>query len=283
MVNAIRGTFDLLWNLILTISVWDILDIIIVAFVIYKILTIVRRTNLANIVKGIVLLLLVVWLSSLLRLNMISYLLGQAMKMGILVLIILFQPELRRFLEQVGGGSSRLNMLKRPNKNEYIEGWIESTVNACVALSETKTGVLIAFERHMSLDDFIRTGTKIDSSISAELIENIFYPNTPLHDGAVIIKNGRIVAASCMLPLSSNMNLSRELGMRHRAGIGISERTDAVAAIVSEETGSISVAVGGMLKRHLSAETLEKLLKNELMPQRNTKSNAEYRKTRVKR
>ena len=184
MVNAIKGTFDLLWNLILTISVWDVLDIIIVAFVIYKILTIVRRTSSANIIKGIVLLLLVVWLSSLLSLNMISYLLGQAMKMGILVLIILFQPELRRFLEQVGGGSSRLNVLKRPNKNEYREGWIGSTVNACVALSETKTGVLIAFERHIGLNDFIRTGTKIDSSISAELLENIFYPNTPLHDGA---------------------------------------------------------------------------------------------------
>ena len=283
MWNAVRGTVDLLWNLILTIRIWDALDILIIAFVIYKILTVVRKTSSANIIKGIVLLLIVVWLSSLLKLNMLSYLLGQAMKMGILVLIVIFQPELRRFLERMGSGSSRLNILRRYDKSEYLESCIKDTVGACVALSETKTGVLIVFERYTGLDDFAKTGTKIDSAISTDLIENIFYPNTPLHDGAVIIKGGRISAAGCMLPLSGNTNLSRELGMRHRAGIGISERTDAVAVIVSEETGSISVAIGGMLKRHLSAETFEKLLINELMPQKDSKPHVEYRKTKVKR
>ena len=146
-----------------------------------------------------------------------------------------------------------------------METAITQTVLACTDLAETKTGALIVFERANNLDMYINSGTIINADPTSELLKNIFYPKTPLHDGAVIIRDGIIAGAACMLPLSTNTNLSRDLGMRHRAGVGMSERTDAVVAIVSEETGSISVAIDGMIKRHLTPETFEKILRNELM------------------
>ena len=156
-----------------------------------------------------------------------------------------------------------------------MEQAIDQTVVACTEMSKSRTGVLIVFERKMRLDDIVRSGTTLDASVSGELLKNIFFVKAPLHDGAVVVRDGRILGAGCMLPLSRNVNLSRDLGMRHRAGIGVSESTDAVVVIVSEETGSISVALGGMLKRHLKPETLDQLLRNELIPQpeeENTKS-----------
>ena len=147
-----------------------------------------------------------------------------------------------------------------------LESAIAETVEAYASLSKDKVGALMVFERRTVLDDMLKTGTALDCRVSAELLKNLFWNKAPLHDGAVIVRNGRITGAGCMLPLSGNVNLSRDLGMRHRAGIGASENSDAVVAIVSEETGSISVAVNGMLKRHLSPETLERLLRNELMP-----------------
>ena len=148
-----------------------------------------------------------------------------------------------------------------------MEKTIAQTVLACTEMSQSRTGALIVFEREMLLDDMVRSGTVLDASVSSELLKNIFFVKAPMHDGAVIVRNGRILGAGCMLPLSKNVNLSRDLGMRHRAGIGMSENSDAVVVIVSEETGSISVAIGGMLKRHLKPETLENLLRNELLPQ----------------
>ena len=253
-----------LLNIIQTIRIWDIIDIAIVAYLIYKIITVVRKTSSGGVIKGIVLILAVMWLSSLLKLNVINYLFGQAMKLGVLVLIILFQPELRKFLEQMGSSKFR-TLLRRKVTIGNMEAAITNTVAACMDMSRKRTGALIVFEREIALVDHVKTGTRLDAQLSIELLLNVFYPKSPLHDGAVIVRDGRISAAACMLPMSSNLNLSRDLGMRHRAGIGISEVSDAVVVVVSEETGSISVAIGGMLKRHLAQDTFEKLLRNELL------------------
>jgi len=254
-------------NYIRLISISDIIDIVIVAFLIYKLMGFVRKTNLMPVFKGLVVLLVMLWLSdaSVFNLAMINWLLRNVVELGLIALVIIFHPELRRFLEKVG--SSRFTALFGGEyKTHNMESAITQTVLACSDLSRTRTGALIIFERDNQLAEPISTGTLLNADVTAELMKNIFFVKAPLHDGAVIIKNGRIAAAGCMLPMSSNMNLSRDLGMRHRAGIGMSERSDAVAVIVSEETGAISVAVDGMLKRHLSAETVETLLRKELVP-----------------
>ncbi|NLL45928.1 MAG: TIGR00159 family protein [Clostridiales bacterium] len=247
------------------VKITDILDIAIIAFLIYKIITFTVKTNTARGFKGILLIIIAMWMSSLLKLNVINFLLGKTMELGILAIIILFQPELRRILERVGSGKM-FNIFGRQLKESRIETAIVQTVLACADMSRSRIGALIIFEREIKIDDPIKTGTIINADTSAELLKNIFYPKAPLHDGAVIIRNDQIAAAGCMLPLSTNPNLSRDLGMRHRAGIGMSEVSDAVVVIVSEETGSISVSVDGMLKRHLALDTFERLLRNELMP-----------------
>ena len=168
-------------------------------------------------------------------------------------------------LERMGSGWFSEFFTASRTTPEDLEIAIEETTEAYASLSKDKVGALMVFERQNLLDDVIKTGTELDCGVSSELLKNIFWNKAPLHDGAVIVRNGRIVGAGCMLPLSGNVNLSRDLGMRHRAGIGISEHSDAVVVIVSEETGSISAAVGGMLKRHLAPETLERLLRNELL------------------
>jgi diadenylate cyclase len=208
------------------------------------------------------------WGATLLELHGISYIMGHLVNWGVLALIILFQPEIRRFLEELG--SKKLKFLGIFSHGEVLgamEHTIGQTVVACTEMSKSRTGALIVFEREILLDDMVRSGTVLDAAVSSELLKNIFFVKAPMHDGAVIVRNGRLLGAGCMLPLSKNVNLSRDLGMRHRAGIGMSENSDAVVVIVSEETGSISVAVGGMLKRHLMPETLENLLRNELLPQ----------------
>ncbi|HHU05629.1 MAG TPA: TIGR00159 family protein [Clostridiales bacterium] len=262
----LEGIFEVAWNYIQMIKITDILDIALIAFLIYKVIIFTVRTNSArSIIKGILLIIVVMWMSSLLNLNVINFLLGKTMELGILAIIILFQPELRRILERVGSGKM-LNVFGRQLKESRLETAIEQTVLACADMSKSRIGALIVFEREIKVDDPIKTGTIINADTTAELLKNIFYPKAPLHDGAVIIRNDQIAAAGCMLPLSTNPNLSRDLGMRHRAGIGMSEVSDAVVVIVSEETGSIAVAVDGMLKRHLALDTFERLLRNELMP-----------------
>lgn len=249
-----------------TIGVADIVDILIMAFIFYKLLMIVRRTSSGQVMKGVLLVIVAFVVVSAFQLRMLSYLMGKVLEWGVLALVILFQPEIRRFLEQMG--RSRIgSVFVREETPGELENAITQTVLAYTDLSKTKTGALMVFERKNQLDDAIKTGTGLDCVVNAELLKNIFWNKAPLHDGAVIVRGGRIVGAGCMLPLSGNVNLSRELGMRHRAGIGASEHSDAVVAIVSEETGSISVAVGGMLKRHLAPETLDRLLRNELLPQ----------------
>ncbi|NMA36971.1 MAG: TIGR00159 family protein [Papillibacter sp.] len=258
--NIFVGIFDY----VKLIRPSDILDILIIAFLIYKVLTFLARTGSARVFRGIVLLIGMLWLSNLLDLYVVSFIFGKTFELGILALLILFQPEVRQILERVG--SSKLTKLvTKPDIAKNMDIAINQVIQACLDMARTRTGALIIFEREISLADYIKTGTVIDSEPQAELIKNIFYPKAPLHDGAVIIQDGRLTAASCMLPLSSNPNLSRELGMRHKAGIGISESTDAVSVIVSEETGSISVSVEGILKRHLSEDTFEKILRNQLI------------------
>ena len=224
-----------------------------------------------NVVKGIALLLVVMGINAWLDLPVVSYLLGGAFEMGVIVIIVLFQPEIRRILEQVGG--SLKDIFGHPVKTQTLENAIDQTVLAFADMSKTRTGALLVFERSTNLESYIKTGTIVDASPAAELLKNLFFDKAPLHDGAVIIRNGRIAGAACMLPLSGNSNISRDLGMRHRAGIGMSERSDAVVAIVSEETGDISVAIEGILKRGLSTDTFERILRMELIPQEQEKEN----------
>ncbi len=251
---------------LLTIEVADILDIAIMVFVLYKLLALVQTTKAASLLKGLMVFMTTLFLSYLFHLNGIYYLLSRMVEVGALALVILFQPEIRRILEEMGSRRILAFFTHAENVGE-VEQTIGQTVLACTEMSQSRTGALIVFEREILLDDMVRSGTVLDASVSGELLKNIFFVKAPMHDGAVIIRHGRVLGAGCMLPLSKNVNLSRDLGMRHRAGIGMSENSDAVVVIVSEETGSISVATGGMLKRHLKAETLENLLRNELLPQ----------------
>ena len=268
MTELLRG----MWQYILTfnISIFDVLDVAIIAYIVYRVLMLVQRSRAAQVAKAILLLLVALGLSYL-QLRVINFVLSRMVEMGTLALVVVFQPEIRRFLEQLG--SSRLgDMFSREEAPPDVENAITQTVQAYTSLSKDKVGALMVFERKVPLDDIIKTGTMLDSTVAAELLKNLFWNKAPLHDGAVIVRNGHIVGAGCVLPLSGNVNLSRDLGMRHRAGIGMSENSDAVVAIVSEETGSISVAVNGMLKRHLAPETLERLLRNELLPQEESSS-----------
>ena len=249
------------------LKITDLVDVAIIVFLVYKLLSLVKSTRAENILKGVGIFLLALWLSTALELRAVSYILSHVVEWGILALIILFQPEIRQILERLGSKNIRLMRVVRPEKEiTEMEKAIDQTVVACSELSRTKTGVLMVFERNINLDDIVRTGTELDCTVVSELLKNIFFVKAPMHDGAVIVRHGRIIGGGCMLPLSRNVNLSRDLGMRHRAGIGMSENSDAVVVIVSEETGSISVAIGGMLKRHLMPETLSQLLRNELMP-----------------
>ena len=254
-------------SFLLTIEVTDILDMAIIAYLVYRLLSLLRSSSSVKVLKGILVVLAALWLSSVLQLHALSYLLSHMVEMGVLALIVLFQPEIRRILEQVG--SSRFSMSRVFNRQAepgVIEHAIDETVAACADMSKSRTGALIVFERENLLDEVLRSGTKLDAEVSSELLKNIFFVKAPMHDGAVIVRQGRVLGAGCMLPLSRNVNLSRDLGMRHRAGIGMSENSDAVVVLVSEETGSISVAVGGMLKRHLVVDTLTQLLRRELLP-----------------
>ena len=275
-MDTIIKLFDDVKSMIWPIGVADVIDMLIMAFVIYKVILLIRRTSSGGVAKGILLLVAALWVSSFLRLYTVNFLLSKVVEWGVLALVILFQPEIRRFLEQVGRSSLGKVFAQREERNE-LDSAITQTVEAYTSLSRSKTGALMVFERKNMLDDAIKTGTALDCTVNAELLKNIFWNKAPLHDGAVIVRSGRIAGAGCMLPMSGNVNLSRDLGMRHRAGVGASEQTDAVVAIVSEETGSISVAVGGMLKRHLSPDTLERLLRNELLPEQEQEEEPKFK------
>lgn len=251
-------------------NVSDFVDIAIMAYAIYRLLLLIRRSRSGQVAKAIIIIFALLGIATIFDLNIISFLLSRAVELGLIALVIIFQPELRRILEQMGSGKIK-GVFTREEAPEELENAIMQTVAAYTAFSKDKVGALMVFERKTLLDDVLKSGTIIDATVSSELLKNLFWNKAPMHDGAVIIRSGRVAGAGCMLPLSTNVNLSRDLGMRHRAGIGMSENSDAVVAIVSEETGSISVAVNGMLKRHLAPETLERLLRKELLPEETVK------------
>lgn len=252
---------------LLTLRLTDLLDIAIMAFVMYHLFRLVQSTKTASLLKGLFVFFALLLASAIMKLHGIYFILRGMVNIGVLALIILFQPEIRRILEEMGSRRFISLFTAHMENVNVMEQTIAQTVLACTEMSQTRTGALIVFEREILLEDMVRSGTVLDAAVSNELLKNIFFVKAPMHDGAVIVRHGRVKAAGCMLPLSKNVNLSRDLGMRHRAGIGMSENSDAVIVIVSEESGSISVAVGGMLKRHLKPETLENLLRNELLPQ----------------
>ena len=259
-MESITNLLSRAGNYLTTIGISDFIDILIVAFLIYRVIWFVKKSNFINLAKGLLLILLALWLSGEFGLIMINYILRRAVELGMIALVILFQPELRRLLERVGSSFNR----NHNAAGSVINAAIEQTVQACCDMSATKTGALIAFERKVPLGPVIATGTVINADANAELIKNLFFNKAPLHDGAVIIRDGRVEAAGCVLPLTQAMNLSKDLGMRHRAGLGLSEQSDAVVIIVSEETGAISVALEGMLKRHLTGEELKKILTDNM-------------------
>lgn len=268
-MRVILNYFSEFLQMIPTIGFWDVLDILVVAFIVYKGINMIHSSAASRIIRSIVALLLLTALTSILKMRSLNYILDKILELGIIALVVIFQPELRRALERFGGRSLRSIWQGKPQVSQY-EGVIAQVVIACETMSRQKVGALIVFERETSLSEFFKTGTILNAQVSSELIRNIFFPKASLHDGAMVIQGDRIAAAGCVLPLSENTHLSSDLGTRHRAGVGMSEVSDAVVVIVSEETGTISVAIGGLLKRHLMPETLEKLLINELVPQEPT-------------
>ena len=274
--NQLLGIFD-------TIRVEDILDIAIVAFLIYQAIKLVRETRAAQLVKGIAMLLVLYALANWKELPVMKFLTGNILQIGVLAMVVVFQPELRRALEQVG--RSRIGKLQvfssSVNEQELQARWVKF-VNALVeessALSRQKIGALVVIEQATKLGDIIKTGTVIDADPSAELIGNIFFPNSPLHDGAMIVRDGRLHAAGCFLPLSDNQEISRELGTRHRAALGMSEMSDAIVVVVSEETGFITVCRNGKLERGLSTARLREILTSALTPEEPAEKKFERRR-----
>ena len=264
-MSGIKSFFSEMISSIPVPGVMDIIDILVVAYLIYWLLNHIRTTSAFRIAKAIVLFIIATGLTGLIHMYVLNFILKKVLEVGVIALVIMFQPELRRALDRLGGSSVRDLLAGKPDTTQ-MAGVIANTAAACDTMSREKIGALIVFERANPLSDYFKTGTVIEAELSDMLLRSLFFPNSALHDGAVIVRNGRIAAAGCVLPLTEKTSLSRDLGTRHRAGIGMSEATDAVVVIVSEETGTISVAVGGMLKRHLTAQTLTRLLTSELVP-----------------
>ena len=276
--SAIYDFLSNIWNnlIVLIFSsnniVFDILDIVAVTFVIYKIIQFMRKTRAQQLLKGLIVFLAVYIVAKLLGLNAISWILSVVIANIIVVVAVLFQPEIRSILEKLGrqGISSAIKFSKNFEKEDASLQLIEIICKAVENMSKSRTGALIIIERKTMLNEIVNTGTILDAKSSVNLIQNIFFKNSPLHDGAMIIRDDRVYAASCILPLSQNPDISSELGTRHRASIGISETCDAIAIVVSEETGEISLAVGGEIKRGYSNEEFKEKLKDLLATNINT-------------
>ncbi|MDR2157072.1 MAG: diadenylate cyclase CdaA [Clostridiales Family XIII bacterium] len=252
---------ELFTKLVSGISVWDAIDVAIIAFVLYKALGFIRETRAEQLIKGLLILVTATVLSDLLHLNALNWILKGTMQFGVIALVVVLQPELRRGLEYVG----RSKLFRPPfavMDKENVKAMASSIVKAVDRFSVNKTGALIIMEREITLNDFAETGVVLNSTLSTELLGNIFYVGAPLHDGAAIIRGNRVFAAACVLPLTKNKELPKDLGTRHRAGIGVTEVSDALAIIVSEESGIISTAFNGNLTRFLDIKTLEKEILN---------------------
>lgn len=250
----------------------DYLDIAVVAFLIYYLVKLIKETRAMQLLKGMAAVLLVYFVAAVAELQTLQFIMNAVISTGVLALIILFQPELRRVLEHVA--QSRFGGLKKifgsgdERTVEHFEetsSCIDVVCEACKSLSKSKTGALMVFERETKLGEIIKTGTVVDAAPSTELIGNLFYVNTPLHDGAMVIREGRLYASGCFLPLSQNYTISKEMGTRHRAALGMSENSDAVVVVVSEETGTISVAENGKIERNFTPENLRRRLRKELL------------------
>ncbi len=252
-------------------SLLDIIDIAIVAFAIYKLTMLIRGTRAVQLIKGLAVLLVAALLSDWLGLDTINWLLNQGLTVGFVALPVIFYPELRRALEQLGRG----RFFKTTNylQPQQLEKAISETLTAVIYLSKQKTGALIVWEQETGLTEYVETGIKLDALVSSQLLCNIFTDKTPLHDGAIIMQGDRAAAASCYLPLSDNTGISKELGTRHRAALGITEQTDSIAVVVSEETGAISMAKNGKLTRYLDEKTLKEMLNNELQKSNQKRTN----------
>ncbi len=245
-------------NIISSIGITDVLDILIVAFIVYKVLGFIRETRAEQLAKGLLILVIITLASKVLHLYTLNWILSGVMTVGLVALVVIFQPELRRALEHLGR-SRFTNVLNGVDKEEAKRMVLEM-VEAIESMSSSRTGALIVIEGEITLNDIVETGTVIDANVSAEMIGNVFYEGAPLHDGAMIIRGDRLHAAGCVLPLTQNKQLSKELGTRHRAGIGITENSDAMVIIVSEETGVISIAKNGNLIRFVDVKKIEKAL-----------------------
>jgi diadenylate cyclase len=256
------------------ITIYDIVDIIIVSYVVYKLILLVRGTRAVQLLKGIFVVVVTWALSIWFNLNTLKWMMNQMFTFGVLAIIIIFQPELRRALEQLGRGT--LFTRASAEEDQDFSKRIGEVIKSINHLSRRKIGALIVFERETGLNDYIESGIQIGSQISSELIINIFTPNTPLHDGAVIIRKNQLMAAGCYLPLSENPFISKELGTRHRAAIGMSEVSDAISVVVSEETGQVSLAINGQVVRDIKEESLISKLFDELRPKSKAKEKPSF-------
>lgn len=249
---------NMVLNDIQNITIWSVVDILVVAFIFYKGYMLIKETRAEQLLKGILLILILIPVSYILKLDILYFILSKTITIGVIAVIIIFQPEIRRGLEHIG--RSTFDDFHIIQNDEEIEKVIGNICEAVENMAKTKTGALIAIEQGTGLGEIVSTGIKMDSLVSTELIENIFVKNTPLHDGATIIKNDRILASACVLPLTNNNNISKQLGTRHRAAIGLSEASDALIIIVSEETGAISLAIKGRLTRNFDGDKLKSIL-----------------------
>lgn len=249
------------------IGIWDVVDILVVAFFFYRIYALIKNTRATALLKGLLFLGFLSLLSGSLQLHVVNWILEKLMTVLIVALPVVFQPELRRALEQIGRG--KLYISSQVMSETDWESVIDDVVEASEIMAEKRIGALIVFECSVGLDDYIDSGIRVDGLVSKELLGNIFIVNTPLHDGAVIIREGRIMAAGCLLPLTRDRSLSSEMGTRHRAAIGLSEQADCVVVVVSEETGIISYAYGGHIYRHMDSESLRNRLRTFLLQKKN--------------
>ena len=264
-LNSIVANFQ-------TFKLVDLLDILIIAFLIYQLLGFVNRTRAGQLAKGALIVMAVYLVANILNMRTVTWLLNSLLQVGLLTLVVLFQPEIRRALERMGQTDQwayRFFNKNRYNDTSLKGAWRSAIIAICDAaerFSETKTGALIVLERNTNLSEIVRTGTPVNSAVNLEVLGTIFYEGTPLHDGAAIIEDGRIKAAGCVLPLSNNLDLGKDMGTRHRAGLGMSENSDAIVVVVSEETGIISLAKNGVLIRRLDRQNLFNLLQEEIIP-----------------
>ncbi|WNQ11784.1 diadenylate cyclase CdaA [Paenibacillus aurantius] len=265
---------DYLRDLTFKSSIKEIIDIVIVSYVIYKLILLLRGTRAVQLLKGIFVVVIAWAISVWFDLNTLKWMMNQTFNFGVLAVIIIFQPELRRALEQLGRG--KLFSRSTSEEDALINERIGEILKAVNYLCRRKIGALIVFERETGLNEYIESGIPIRAEISSELLINIFIPNTPLHDGAIILRQNQLMAAACYLPLSENPFISKELGTRHRAGIGVSEMSDAISVIVSEETGQVSLAINGLVVRDIKEESLISKLYEELKTKKTTKEKSSF-------